>query len=460
MYLAVVGCGYVGLVTASCLAKSGHQVMAVEKNSERLSALMAGGCYFSEATLRTALREGIASGRLTFTGEIETALRHVDLVIITVGTPAKNDGSADLSQIEEACGLISTYACRPITVVMKSTVPPGTGLALRRRYFTGGRVPIYYASNPEFLREGSGVWDWYYPDRIVVGADQQLAVEQLLELHQNINAPKLVMDITSAEMVKYAANAFLATKISFINEIANLCECVGARIDSVVAGVSRDKRIGPHFLRPGLGYGGSCFPKDTRALYAVSSFNGYKFQLLKATISVNAQQRRTGVKKLDQMLGGLKGKVVAILGLAFKPGTDDVREAPAIDLALRLRKAGARARGHDPVAVPNARRYLPEDVFLTEDVYECLDGANGTLIATEWDDYIALDWSRIRFLMREPYVVLDGRNALDQERLLSLGFRYAGVGRSFIVPPSMSDGTRLPSRQSAVLGSAHLEQPE
>lgn len=429
MDVVVVGAGYVGLVAASCLANSGHRVVAVEKDRVKLAALEQGRVPFYEEGLDELLQNALARGRFSFASSLSNALRNAAVVLLAVGTPSLPDGRVDLSQVYAVMEEIIQHTRDELTVVMKSTVPPGTGRSLSKRFLAHCNVPIHYVSNPEFLREGKAVWGWYHPDRIVVGCGDEAVAQQVLELYADIDAPKVVMDVTSAEMVKYASNAFLATKISFINEIANLCELVGANIDKVAAAVGMDQRIGPHFLQSGLGYGGSCFPKDTKGLDYVSSFNGYRFSLLKSVIEVNARQRIIAVRKLQDKLGDLHGKKIAVLGLAFKPGTDDVREAPALDIVKYLVDEGAAVTATDPLALENACCYLPPSVKLVSDPYEALTDAEAFLLATEWPQLVALDWEKVKNLMREPYLVVDGRNALDARRLMDLGYCYCGFGR-------------------------------
>lgn len=427
MHVCVVGCGYVGLVVACCLSMAGNKVYAVDRDEKKLIILRQKKVPFYETGLQEMLLQATEENVLTFTDDLRTVLRDSDLVFVTVGTPSLSDGRVDLSPIYSVAERIAEFATKPITVVMKSTVPPGTGRALCEAIFSKASVPIKYVSNPEFLREGEAVFDWLHPDRIVIGVNNSCDAGDLLKVYQHIEAPKLVMDVTSAEMVKYAANAFLATKISFINEIANLCELVGADILQVSKAVGLDKRIGPSFLRAGLGYGGSCFPKDTKALDYVSSFNGYSFNLLKAVIQVNAEQRIRVVRKLEHALKGLTGRRIGILGLAFKPGTDDTREAPAIDIATQLLSQGAIVHACDPVVELGPSHPL---FYLTyKDPYKALKGCQAVVLATEWDMFLHLDWSRIKELMELPYVVLDGRNVLDKDELTKKGFMYLGIGR-------------------------------
>lgn len=430
MDIVVIGAGYVGLVAAACLAYSGHRVVAVEKNLDKLNRLQHGDLTIYEEGLEDIFQKAISCGRLTFTHDRAEALTNATMVLVAVGTPSLPDGKVDLSQVNQVVQAIARFAERPLTVIMKSTVPPGTGKLINDRLFSKSGIPIRYVSNPEFLREGKAVWDWQHPDRVVIGSDDTEAIRQVMELYSNIDAPKVCMDITSAEMVKYASNAFLATKISFINEIANLCERVGADIDSVASTVGMDKRIGPHFLKAGLGYGGSCFPKDTRGLDYISVFNGYNFSLLKAVIEVNAKQRILAVRKLLQSLDTLIDKRIAVLGLAFKPYTDDIREAPALDIIEQLISEGAQVTACDPMAIENARQKLGQDTIeFYLDPYQACERCSAVILATEWPDFIALDWGRIKQVMKTPYVLFDGRNALNKETMMDCGFLYLGIGR-------------------------------
>ncbi|GAW94039.1 UDP-glucose dehydrogenase family protein [Calderihabitans maritimus] len=428
MKVSVIGMGYVGLVATCALANSGHEVIGIEKDVNKLTKLRQGKCPIFEQGLDELLQKLISENRIAFSSGIE-AVNGSDIVMLAVGTPAMPNGRVDLSQVYGVVSELVKVLDTPTILVMKSTVPPGTGESICQRYLKNTKVPIAYISNPEFLREGQALKDWYYPDRIVIGGDDDSAIEQVKRLYGDIDAPILVMGITSAEMVKYASNAFLATKISFINEIANLCELVGADIDEVAPAVGMDSRIGKEFLRAGLGYGGSCFPKDTKGLDYVSVFKGYNFRLLKAVIEVNTNQRIRAVRKLERALDGLAGKHVAILGLAFKPGTDDIREAPSLDIIPLLLVEGATVTAYDPLATENARKVLPPDVKFADNPYDCIEGAQAVLLATEWPEFSQLDWLQARTRMKSPYVILDGRNALEKDELNRLGFQYYGIGR-------------------------------
>ena len=426
MNITVIGAGYVGLVAACCLAGSGHRVICVEKDRSKLKLLNQGKSTIQEKGIDLLLEQGLSAGKLVFSSSLPHPLGD-DIAMIAVGTPSLATGAADLSFIYHVVAGVKAAAQGPLVLVMKSSVPPGTGARLIQRYLEN--TSITYVSNPEFLREGQAVEDWHHPSRIVIGTEAKRVADIVCQLYSDIAAPVVVTDVTSAETIKYAANAFLATKISFINEIANLCDTVGATVDDVAAGIGLDPRIGPDFLRAGLGYGGSCFPKDTRALDFAALNHGYDFRLLKSTIEVNTRQRVLAVHKLKQLMGNLDGKEIAVLGLAFKPGTDDMREAPSVDIAYLLYEAGARLRVYDPVAMENARPLLPADVTFAADVYSATAGASAIIVATEWQQFVDADWATIKKKMKEPYVVLDGRNALSQESLTALGFRYIGIGR-------------------------------
>ncbi len=426
MKVVVVGAGYVGLVAAACLADSGHDTVCVESDPMRLGALLNGVSPIREEGIDELLTAHIADGSLRFTRELPHPL-DADVVFIAVGTPCLTTGATDMSQVAAAAAQIADVVEHPLVVAMKSTVPPGTGLRLSRRFFQD--KPIAYVSNPEFLREGQAVWDWRNPSRVVIGATDEWAAATVAQLYDDMDSPVVVTDVTSAEAIKYAANAFLVTKISFINEIASLCEVVGAHIDDVACGIGLDPRIGPDFLRAGLGYGGSCFPKDARSLDYSALNNGYDFRLLKSTIEVNAKQRIIAVRKLKRMLGDLEGAEVAMLGLAFKPETDDVRESPALAIGQLLHEEGVHLRVYDPCATANARAYLPYATVVCNDIYEATAGAVGVILVTEWKEFVDADWAAIHALMQAPHALLDGRNALSQKLMTGLGFMYSGIGR-------------------------------
>jgi len=426
MKVAVIGIGRVGLVAACCLADAGHRVTGIEINPSTLALMNSGVVPYHEPELEELLKHGLQAGHLKFAAVLPGSLK-TDIVMIAVNTPAMPDGTCNLSHVYTAVAQVRDALDGPTIMVMKSTVPPGTGVRLIKDYLQG--MSITYVSNPEFLRGGQGVYNWYHPPRIVIGTNDNRAADKLRLVYSEIQAPVLVTDITSAEMIKYASNTFLATKVCFINEIANICEAVGADIDDVARGMGLDPRIGPAFLQAGLGYGGSCLPKDATALDSLASSKGYDFKVLKAAIEANTKQRRLVVDKLKQLLGSLKGKKVALLGLAFKPGTDDITGAPALDIAHLLTAEGANVRAYDPAAMEKAGALLLDSVVFAKDIYSATAGACAIILATEWPEFIEADWDRIKKTMVKPYAVLDGRNALPRDRLIAAGFQYVGIGR-------------------------------
>jgi len=426
--VTIVGTGYVGLVTGVCLARSGHDVTCVDIDPEKVSSLAAGTPTIYEPGITEILAEGLESGRLRFATTADGWRELVsDITFVAVGTPMAENGAADLSFVRTVVSDICAVADRPFTLVMKSTVPPGTGALLKERYLADAACEISYVSNPEFLREGHALTDWFNTDRIVLGTEEDAAVEVMRRLYADIDAPVVITDVASAETIKYASNAFLSTKISFINEIANLCDAVDADIDAVAHGIGLDSRIGQQFLRAGIGYGGSCFPKDTRALDFISTMNGYQFTLLKSVIEVNNRQRILPVIHLARALPSLHDSTVAVLGLAFKPDTDDTREAPALDIIPLLREEGARVTAYDPLAASLGGS--GGGIRRTETMYEALDGASAVIIATEWPEFVNADWARVRSLMADPGIVFDGRNCLDRDAVEQAGLTYMGVGR-------------------------------
>jgi UDPglucose 6-dehydrogenase len=418
--IGVVGVGWVGLVTATCFADLGHEVLALDIDEGKVAALRAGEVPIHEPGIDELLERN--SGRLTFTTEMSDVLESARLLFCCVDTPPTLSGDADLSRVKAVVERLRTDGEHAL--VMKSTVPGGTGAAIKRD------VPdLAYVSCPEFLKEGSAVDDFMHPDRVVIGADPQdeWAATAVEEIYRPLGGELVRTDVASAEMIKLAANAFLATKISFINEIANVCEEVGADVTEVARGMGLDERIGSAFLRAGLGFGGSCFPKDTKSLKQLAGNTGYHFQLLTAVIEVNELQKRRVMKKLERHLGSVAGKTVALLGLAFKPDTDDMREASSLVLASRLQGEGATVRGYDPVAERRARELLPS-VELSESVEEALDGADAAILVTEWPEFAELDWASLAKGMAQPLIV-DGRNFLDPAKLREAGFIYEGIGR-------------------------------
>ena len=410
-----------GLTTAACLAQSGHDVVLVDTDRDKLATLAAGHTPFHEPGLDDVIGRAFAAGKLSFEHGSQLA-EYGDVAVIAVGTPATPSGAADLRFVRSVVDQLAREAPAATVAVMKSTVPPGTGASLSAVLAVAG---IHYASNPEFLREGSAVDDWFHADRIVIGGDE-VAVARTRELYADIDAPIVVCDVTSAEMIKYASNAFLATKVSFINEIAALCDRVGANVDVVAEGVGADRRIGRSFLAAGIGYGGSCFPKDTRALDFLSAMNGYDFHLLKAVIEVNARQRLLPLIVLHERFGSLDGRRIAVLGLTFKPNTDDTRESPGREILELLFAEGADVVAYDPVGKLVG---LPADVAQAESIAQAVSGADAAIVATEWTQIVGADWATLAASMAPDAVVFDGRNAIDAAAIKRAGRVYIGVGR-------------------------------
>ncbi len=420
--VGVIGVGWVGLVTAACFAELGHEVHCRDIVQEKVESLSRGELPIFEPGLQELVERN--RERLHFTTDIQQALDAAKLLFCCVDTPPTYSGDADLSRVErvlEEIGGSTDHA-----LVMKSTVPVGTGRSIKRRSPNLG-----YVSNPEFLKEGSAVQDFMEPDRVVVGAGEESSpfAERVAALYSPLGAPIVRTDVASAEMIKLASNAFLATKISFINEIANVSEELGADVNEVARGMGLDARIGPQFLRAGIGYGGSCFPKDVSALKQLAGNTGYHFQLLTAVIEVNELQKRRTISKLKKHLGSLVGKEIALLGVAFKPNTDDIREATSLVLAGRLQGEGANVRAYDPVAGDRAADVLGNGVEICSSAQEALKGADGAVLVTEWPEFAELDWENdVKHLMKIPLLV-DGRNFLDRDKLAAAGFTYEGVGR-------------------------------
>jgi UDPglucose 6-dehydrogenase len=429
--ISVVGAGWVGLATGACFAELGHEVTIRDIDAARIAELKAGRVPIHEPGLGTLLDRN--RHRLRFTTSSAEMFERAGLAFVCVGTPPTYSGDADLSAVWRVVDELPNTS-DGVVLIMKSTVPPGTGERVRARLDARGLEHLAYVSNPEFLAEGTAVANFLRPDRVVVGSFRSAEGDRVAELHKDLGAPIVRADVTSAEMIKYASNAFLATKISFINEIANVCEEVGADVTLVAGGMGLDKRIGPQFLRAGVGYGGSCFPKDVAALKQLAGNSGYHFQLLTSVIEVNELQKRRVVGKLRKHLGSLRGRTVALLGLAFKPDTNDVREASSLVLAMRLLAEGAHVRAWDPVAIEDARPLLPQ-VELCEHLLEAVSEADAAVIVTEWNDLKTLSRPDVRTAMRRPLIV-DGRNLLDPETARRAGFAYEGIGR----PSSAVDG--------------------
>jgi UDPglucose 6-dehydrogenase len=426
--VAVVGAGYVGLTTAACLADLGNDVSVVDIDHEKVRALRRHRIPFYEPGLREVVERNARAGRLRFTTSYSEAIPGAEFAFIAVATPEGDHGEADLSYVQRAAACIAESLDGPLVVVNKSTVPIGTGDVVSEvidRH--GAQFPVEVVSNPEFLREGSALRDFMSPDRIVIGAHHREAAEQVAKLYEPLAAPTLIYNLYTAEMVKYASNAFLAARISFINEISRICERVDADAKLVAEGMGLDKRIGSQFLEAGIGYGGSCFPKDVKALAAMAEQYDYHPELLNAVMDINRDQRMLAVEKLRECLGSLRGQVVALLGLAFKPNTDDMRQAPSIDIARALLKRGAVVRGYDPAANDRARTILPE-LDYRANAYSAARGADALIVVTEWNEFRQLDLMRLKRAMRRA-VVVDGRNIYDPALMRRLGFVYRGIGR-------------------------------
>jgi UDPglucose 6-dehydrogenase len=429
--ICVIGVGYVGLVTAACFSDLGNRVIALDIVEEKIAGLKRGEMPIYEPGLKELVERNVSAGRLSFTTSYEEGLENAEFVFIAVGTPSGVDGEADLRYVAAAAETIARTMRHPLIIINKSTVPVGTGdwVADIVRTHQPTPIPFSVVSCPEFLREGSAISDFMQPHRTVLGSLDLEAAEKVAQLHLPLRAPIMITDLRTAEMIKYASNAFLATKISFINEIANICEALGADVKEVAVGMGYDKRIGPMFLDAGLGYGGSCFPKDVKALAFMANEKGRHPQLLNAVMDINSDRRKMAVARITEMLGDLKGKTIGLLGLSFKPNTDDMRDAPSIDIANALLAAGSSVRAYDPVAMENARSILPE-VEMYNDVYSMAEGCDALMVITEWNEFKQLDLVTLRDLMRQP-VIFDGRNIYDPDTMKKLGFHYHGLGRGY-----------------------------
>ena len=437
MNISIVGTGYVGLVSGACFAEMGIDVTCVDIDEKKIGRLLSDEVPIYEPGLDDLVRRNVEAGRLHFTTDLSSCLDQVEVVFSAVGTPPDEDGSADLRYVLEVARTFGRNINKYTILVTKSTVPVGTSKKVKaviqeeldRR---GVQIPFEVASNPEFLKEGAAIKDFMSPDRIVVGTESERAQRLLSRLYRPFlvnNFRIYFMDIPSAEMTKYAANAMLATRISFMNDIANLCDKVGADIDMVRKGIGTDARIGNKFLYAGCGYGGSCFPKDVKALAHTAHEHGYTMQVIEAVERVNERQKSIVFDKLQLALGDLRGKTVAVWGLAFKPETDDIREAPALVVIDRLLEAGATVRAYDPVAANESRRRLGEErVYHAASMYEAAEGADAVALITEWKQFRMPDWTLLRSAMRDN-IIVDGRNILDKEEALNAGFRYYGIGK-------------------------------
>lgn len=428
--IAVAGTGYVGLVTGTCFANLGNKITCIDISEEKIAMLKRGEVPIYEPGLSELIQRNVKAGRLIFTTSYAEALADADFVFICVGTPSGVDGEADLRYVRMAAESIAETMDHPLIVVNKSTVPVGTGDWVADIISRKQPTPIDFAvvSCPEFLKEGSAIADFMNADRVVLGSLNPDAADKVAQLHLPLRAPIIVTDLRTAEMIKYASNAFLATRISFINEIATICEKLGADVREVAAGMGYDKRIGPHFLNAGLGYGGSCFPKDVKALEHMALVQGSHPSLLRAVMEINRDARRWAVITLRSLLGGrLEEKRIGLLGLAFKPNTDDLREAPAMEIAHLLLNEGAYVSGFDPVAMSQAAKMNPR-LRLAEDAYDLAQDADALLVVTEWDEFKHLDMKRVKESMAQP-ILVDGRNIYNPEQMVGLGFTYRAVGR-------------------------------
>jgi UDPglucose 6-dehydrogenase len=432
MHIAVIGTGYVGLVTGACFAQFGVDVTCVDVDEKKIERLNQGIIPIYEPGLDQIVEKNTKAGRLHFTTDIKTAVEQSLVVFLAVGTPPKKDGSPDMSYYQQAAKDIAQAMNGYKVLVTKSTVPVGTGKWLRGFISEHQKVKTNFgvASNPEFLREGAAIQDFMRPDRVVIGSNEEDAIAIMKDLYRPlylIETPVVITSLEAAELTKYAANAFLATKITFINEIANLCDAIGCDVHEVARGMGMDNRIGRKFLHPGPGYGGSCFPKDTRALTTVADQFGVETRIVDAVIEANEQQRQAMIPKIEKLVGDLNGKLIGVLGLSFKPETDDMRESPAVDIIQELQRRGARVKAFDPVAMEEAKHCLPE-IELAKDEYDAIDGADVLVFVTEWNQFRALDMNRVKQLLKTPKIA-DLRNIYEPEEMRGMGFDYVGVGR-------------------------------
>jgi UDPglucose 6-dehydrogenase len=429
--IGVIGTGYVGLVVGACLAENGNTVICVDKDAGKIATLKGGEIPIYEPGLEELISRNVAEERLSFSTDLDEAVRRSDILFVAVGTPQDEDGSADLTHVLEVARAIGRAMNGPKVIVNKSTVPVGTAARVQAVISELTQKPFSVVSNPEFLKEGVAVEDFLKPDRVVIGTDDPKVEALMRELYEpfvRTGNPILVMDPASAELTKYAANAMLASRISFMNEVANLCDHFGADVRQVRLGMGTDSRIGASFLFPGIGYGGSCFPKDVKALLRMGQDVGCEMRVVEAVDRANERQKTILVPRLERYLGTLAGKVIALWGLAFKPRTDDLREAPALAVIEKLLAAGAAVRAYDPKATAGARRALGERVVFCNRSYEAVEGADALVLATEWNEFREPDFPRIKTLMRRP-AIFDGRNVYNPQHLRALGFYYEGIGR-------------------------------
>ncbi|MFX3619515.1 MAG: UDP-glucose/GDP-mannose dehydrogenase family protein [Sporolactobacillus sp.] len=435
MKIAVIGTGYVGLVTGVALSEIGHSVTCIDLDAEKVKTLNQGIPTIYEPGLEELMKRNMDRDRLFFTTDYERGLEKAGVVYLAVGTPERPDGSANLDYVERAARDLAAHIHGPLIVVLKSTVPVGTNQSIQQLIHQNisADIHIEMVSNPEFLREGSAVHDTFHGDRIVIGTESQSAAQVLEEINRPFGLPILHTDTRSSEMIKYASNAFLATKISFINEIANICEKMEADVEEVARGMGLDHRIGPDFLKAGIGYGGSCFPKDTKALVQLAGNHHHVFNLLQSVIEVNNQQQRLLLQKMENRFGHLKGKRIAVLGLAFKPNTDDMRESPALIMIPELARRGAELLAYDPIAVARARQLLGKQTGYTDHVDQALRDADCAVILTDWPDIRKMDPETYTRLMKLP-ILFDGRNCYPPEKMQAVGIEYYSIGRPYLAP--------------------------
>lgn len=429
MKISIIGCGYVGLVTGACLAELGHEVLGVDNDPEKLRTLKSGRVPIFEPGLDALVATHCKEGRLRFSSDVSEAVDHGQIIFICVGTPPRDDGGVDLSFVETVSREIARHMTDYRLIVEKSTVPVKTGEWVSRTIAENVRPGVEFdvASNPEFLREGTGIEDFLHPDRVVIGTSSERAASLLVSLYEPLNAPMLLTDINSAELIKHSANAYLALKISFINAVAQVCSRSGADIKKVAKGIGLDRRIGMASMEAGIGFGGMCLPKDLAAFIRISRELGYDFELLEAAERINLDQRQWPVRVVSSALGSLAGRTVAVLGLSFKPNTDDLRNAPSLEIIASLQAAGAQVRAYDPVSMDRAHEAVPATVMCA-DAYEAVQGAEAAIVCTEWKEFRNLDLARLRDAMARPLLV-DGRNLYEPGRMAALGFEYHGVGR-------------------------------
>ncbi|MEK6973434.1 MAG: UDP-glucose/GDP-mannose dehydrogenase family protein [archaeon] len=429
MKIAVIGTGYVGLVTGTCLSDIGHKVTCIDIDREKITKLNKGISPIYEPGLEKIIKENMKAKRLSFSTDLENAVKENEIIFIAVGTPQDNDGSADLKYVKNVAEDIAKHmhpSDKERIIVIKSTVPVGTAGEIEKIVSEKSDAKFSVASNPEFLREGTAIYDFMKPDRVVIGAKEKKTAEKMNAIYKKLKCKILNTDNRSAELIKYASNTFLAAKISFINEMANLCDRCGANITNVSAGMGLDKRIGKYFLHAGCGYGGSCFPKDVKALIHIGKQYGLDLKIAKAAEEINEKQKILVVEKAEKELGNLNGKIVALLGLAFKPNTDDIREASSLEIIKELLGKGAIIKAYDPIAEENVKKIYPNIEFC-KSAYEALSNSGIMLLVTEWDDFKKLDFKKVKKLMKNP-VIIDGRNIYDGKKLRALGFKYFGIG--------------------------------